>query len=73
MPSRDDPRTERKVYTAYLMHGVAEKKWKLRGRRKLLQDFIEKVSTTIGEKHLQHALINLSSEMSKKCKQNELQ
>lgn len=52
---------------SYLSHGVAKDKWEERGRKKRLMDFME----ANREKDLQSIMINLASEMAKKCKKRE--
>ncbi len=51
---------------AYLTHGVAKKKWDDRQRRKKLEDFVK----TLTDDNAQFAMINLASEMAKKCRRN---
>lgn len=48
----------------YLDHGVAKDKWEERGRKKSLDAFMEKHV----EDNLQDIMINLASEMAKRCK-----
>lgn len=48
----------------YLNHGVAKDRWDERNRRRYLVDFMKK-----HKENLQDLMINLSSEMAKKCKQ----
>ena len=52
-----------KIPFAYLTHGVAKEKWDERNRRRLLEDFISKTAP----ESVQFAVINLASEMAKKC------
>lgn len=52
----------------YLVHGIAEDKWKKRQRRDTLQKFIEGFKT---DDYVQQAVINLASEMAKICSRNE--
>ncbi|MBO5699235.1 MAG: hypothetical protein J6R79_04445 [Bacteroidaceae bacterium] len=52
---------------AYLGHGVAEDKWRERGRLGKFKEFFENMS----EENVQIAVINLASEMQKKCKEKE--
>lgn len=49
----------------YLGHGVAKSKWDERGRNKKLMDFL-----TRDQRHVRERVINLASEMGKKCKKN---
>ena len=52
---------------SYLSHGIAKDKWEERGRKKCLDDFMK----TNKDKDLQSIMINLASEMAKKCKREE--
>lgn len=52
---------------SYLSHGIAKDKWEERGRKKRLDDFMK---ANI-DKDLQSIMINLASEMAKKCKARE--
>lgn len=56
------------VMKGYLTHGIAERKWKQKGRRDLLFSFIETISQKIGSEYVQKAVVNLASEMAKICK-----
>lgn len=62
--TKETERNNKTVQNAYLTHGVAKKKWDERGRRKLLENFLESVDDNMA----QFAIINLSSEMAKKCR-----
>ncbi len=69
--STDPEEGEREINIAYLAHGIAKDKWKNRNRTNLLKSFIEDCSKQ--EKIIKHAItieavINLASEMAKKCK-----
>ncbi len=48
----------------YVEHGVAEEKWRKNKRKDTLEKFMEKFD----DKNIAKALINLASEMAKKCK-----
>ena len=52
---------------SYLAHGIAKDKWEERGRKKRLDDFMKANK----DKDLQSIMINLASEMAKKCKARE--
>lgn len=52
---------------SYLSHGVAKEKWEERGRKKRLDEFMNKNV----DNDLQSIMINLASEMAKKCKARE--
>lgn len=52
---------------AFLLHGVAKDKWEERGRKKLLDSFMKENK----DKDLQSIMINLASEMAKKCNATE--
>ena len=52
---------------AFLSHGVAKDKWEERGRKKLLDSFMDKNK----DKDLQSIMINLASELAKKCNARE--
>ena len=52
---------------SYLSHGIAKDKWEERGRKKRLDDFMR----VHEDKDLQSIIINLASEMAKKCKARE--
>ena len=52
---------------SYLSHGIAKDKWEERGRKKRLDDFMKANK----DKDLQSIMINLASEMAKKCKARE--
>ena len=52
---------------AFLSHGVAKDKWEERGRKKLLDSFMKENK----DKDLQSIMINLASEMAKKCNARE--
>ncbi len=52
---------------SYLSHGVAKDKWEECGRKKRLDDFMKDLK----DKDLQSIMINLASEMAKKCKARE--
>ena len=72
----------RSINRGYLVHGVAEKSWKKKGRIQKLKDFIqdfdpEKERQGESDYHTrefgdiaQKAVINLASEMAKKCSKN---
>ena len=57
---------------AYLTHGVAAEQWKKGGRIKLLRDFIDGIhkESQYGD-IVREALVNLASEMAKKCRLSE--
>ncbi len=62
---------EREINIAYLSHGIAEEKWKKRNRRGILRTFIDecvKQEEVINHAITIEAVINLASEMAKKCK-----
>ena len=52
---------------SYLSHGIAKDKWEERGRKMRLDDFMKANK----DKDLQSIMINLASEMAKKCKARE--
>lgn len=52
----------------YLQHGVAEEKWRLRGRRETLKKFVDSFDS---EEKKRLALINLSAEMAKRCRKED--
>ena len=52
---------------SYLSHGIAKDKWEERGRKKRLDDFMR----VNKDRDLQSIMINLASEMAKKCKARE--
>ena len=52
---------------AFLSHGVAQAKWEEQNRKRKLDDFMEQHMND----DLQSIIINLSSEMAKKCKARE--
>lgn len=52
---------------AFLSHGVAKGKWEERGRKELLDSFMDEKK----DQDLQSIMINLASEMAKKCKARE--
>ena len=52
---------------SYLSHGIAKDKWEERGRKKRLDDFMRANK----DRDLQSIMINLASEMAKKCKAKE--
>ena len=52
---------------AFLDHGVAKDKWEEQNRKAMLDDFMKQHK----EKDLQSIMINLASEMAKKCKARE--
>ena len=56
---------------AYLTHGVAAEQWKKGGRRELLRKFIRGIHEREDEYGdiVREALVNLASEMAKKCRQ----
>lgn len=57
---------------AYLTHGVAKEQWNKRGRKHILKEFVEDIHSkenTYGDITCR-ALINLSSEMAKKCRES---
>lgn len=56
----------KEVDAAYLTHGIAKDKWEKGGRLNLLKDFFEEKELT--DDSIQLALINLASEMAKKCR-----
>lgn len=49
----------------FLNHGVAKEKWEERGRRKALEAFMETTD------NIRERIINLASEMAKKCREEE--
>ena len=61
----------REEHYAYLTHGVADEQWKKSGRIKLLRTFIESIHKRENEYGdiVREALVNLASEMAKKCRQ----
>lgn len=59
-----EDRDGKKIKDAYLTHGVAKEKWSERNRKIKLQKFFDEID----EKWIQFAMINLSSEMAKKCR-----
>jgi hypothetical protein len=69
----DPVEEDRKVKIAYLNHGVAMEKWKYRDidRIKYLRSFIEEAKNKERELNVEltiEAVVNLASEMAKKCK-----
>jgi hypothetical protein len=52
---------------AYLAHGMAAEKWNERGRLKRFKEFFDGLT----DDNVQIAIINLASEMQKKCKEKE--
>lgn len=62
-PTRED----KKVPAAYLTHGVAAEKWKKRGRKDKLREFIDSIAQ---EQLVRQAVVNLASEMAKICSTN---
>ncbi|MDD3742221.1 MAG: hypothetical protein PHX54_01195 [Lentimicrobiaceae bacterium] len=48
----------------YLVHGIAAEKWSVHGRLKRLREFIE----DLNDANVLNAVVNLSSEMAKKCR-----
>ena len=65
-PTPTDPRTEITSPAAYLTHGIAAEKWK--GERlKVLKGFVDDMGKSTYGDLSQKALVNLSSEMAKKC------
>ncbi len=56
---------------AYLTHGVAKDKWNKLRRKKVLEDFLQKIHSVEGiyGDITSKALVNLASEMAKQCKQ----
>ena len=52
---------------AFLDHGVAKDKWKEQNRKGRLDEFMDKHK----DKDLQGIIINLASQMAKKCKTRE--
>lgn len=56
-------RDGKKLNFAYLTHGIAAQKWNERSRRKVLEEFFNSVDKDM----IQYAMINLASEMAKKC------
>ena len=52
---------------AFLDHGVAKDKWKEQNRKGRLDEFMDKHK----DKDLQSIIINLASQMAKKCKTRE--
>lgn len=68
----DDRDYDKEVSSAYLTHGMASKKWE-GDRIKYLKDFIENVvrdGHSFGRDISVEAVINLASEMAKKCRRN---
>lgn len=53
---------------AYLTHGIAASKWKKFGRKEIFRQFIVDISSKIGSRYVQRAVVNLASEMAKICK-----
>lgn len=67
-PSPDDPKEyDKSEKVGYLVHGVAEKKWKKGGRQDKLRNFIDSFSDG---NRVQMAVVNLASEMAKICARN---
>jgi len=62
MITSDAKRLKQRVEN-FLDHGVAEKQWKENGRRKCLEEVMDTPNIS-----LQELLINLASEMAKRCK-----
>lgn len=52
----------------FIGHGVAKDKWEDRGRKKALTDFMNKPENS---KNIRERIINLASEMAKKCRKEE--
>lgn len=67
-PSNPVARTEIKN-CGYLVHGVSAKKWAQSGRADSLKVFIN--DPNIDPAYIQQAVVNLASEMAKKCNRNE--
>ncbi len=66
VPTPTDPRKEITSPAAYLTHGIAAEKWK--GERlKVLKGFVDEMGNSKYGDLSQKALVNLSSEMAKKC------
>lgn len=57
----------KEVSDAYLTHGVAEEKWSERGRLERFREFVDSLS----EENAQIAIVNLATEMAKKCKEDK--
>ena len=60
-------KNDKKQPDAYLTHGVAADKWKERGRLSKLQAFVN----ALNDQNAQIAMINLASEMAKKCRKEK--
>ena len=65
-----DNQTREEPY-AYLTHGVAAEQWKKGRRKELLKEFIDGIHKQEGQYGdiVREALVNLASEMAKKCRQ----
>ena len=62
-----DPQELKAIIKQYIEHGVAKEKWEEFGRKKKLLDFLDKHLSD----DLQSYIIQLSSIMAKKCKNNQ--
>lgn len=70
---KDNPEKSKPTNTAYLYHGVAEKKWKERGRRDSFYEFFNRIieyGDTHNEDIVVEAVIELASEMAKIISKN---
>lgn len=67
--SPDNPATSTNKKTAYLAHGVASKKWKLKRRLQVFEAFINEIQN-YNDNLVIEATVNLSSEMAKIIKEN---
>ena len=61
----------KEVVEAFLSHGVAEAKWGEMGRKKALDSFMQKLLDDQNHRdNMQDIMINLASEMAKRCKED---
>jgi len=67
-------RNGKEIPYAFLTHGVAKDKWEERGRKKAFHDFFYEDlcgNDKLSDRDIKFALINLASEMAKKCRRKE--
>ncbi len=63
---QSSPNTKEDVMK-YLEHGIAKEKWSGRKRKEKLEKFMNDIIKNIDTSHISKVLINLASEMAKKC------
>jgi len=66
VPTREEKEKNKNTKEGYLMHGVAKDKWSKKGRLNRLKEFIKSLDDQ--PEMVSEAVINLASEMAKKCK-----